>query len=774
MKYRRYILSVTLVLGLTPSILNAQSVLIDWDHTWNYLHPIAGALPRTSGTSPHPTGTTPWHAIQSEFEASYAGPSFSASAPGFEGGQGTAPFGYGTIDYFGNPIPAPGEFSSFATALPIPPTGSRYTNYFRTTFTVPDDGATYNNPVLRYILDDGGFIYLNGQLILQVNMAAGIRDAYSTLAAGTVATETELRKAELNLAAGSLTGGNSSTGLAGNATVSQQVLELPPGEHTLAVAVHSASNGSSDMLLALQLQAGDPKCTMEATVSNIVESDGGTPGNPGDDTVSFVLNVSATGEFGTSWKINAPTSAAHNAGGTYGEDVEISGLPAGEFTDGSLSLAIEDADDALCSTVVTIAAPLVIASDRRGGSDIPVYTAPDTDSSGWIINGLERSMTMNNPGGSVRRITSEVVRLATSREILFSGVLKIDDTSSGTEAADSFNAYLILDGNPDNTISLITPYDTGIADGILSGAELAPSPGSYTLDFAATIPSSARSAQIVIEAINNSDSEIFTVSDLTFFFPAGSEPKAPLGVERVGDQLVFTWASGSGLLYNLRSESTNISSDPLTWPIFGDQGALTATPPQNTLTVPMPEEQSRLFVIESYPAPPETVYGSDFENGAEEWETGSEGADGTVWELGIPTSGPSEAFSPDNCFATNLDSEYALNANVYLRSPPIVLSGAGGATLKFMHYYDIEPPEPVAPFTVYDFGKVSILDAADDSEIAVLIPTLNDFINDWELSTHAIPAEALDRTIKIEFRLTTDDVAVFAGWYIDDFEVTIP
>ena len=37
-----------------------------------------------------------------------------------------------------------------------------------------------------------------------------------------------------------------------------------------------------------------------------------------------------------------------------------------------------------------------------------------------------------------------------------------------------------------------------------------------------------------------------------------------------------------------------------------------------------------------------------------------------------------------------------------------------------------------------------------------------------------IPAEALDRTIRIEFRLTTDDVAVFAGWYIDDFEVTVP
>ena len=121
MKYRRSLLSATLVLALAPSALKAQAVLIDWDQAWNYLHPIAGALPRTSGTSPHPTGTTPWHAVQSEFEASYSGPSFSASAPGFEGGQGNAPFGYGTIDYMGNPIPSPGEFSSFGTLLPAPP-----------------------------------------------------------------------------------------------------------------------------------------------------------------------------------------------------------------------------------------------------------------------------------------------------------------------------------------------------------------------------------------------------------------------------------------------------------------------------------------------------------------------------------------------------------------------------------------------------------------------------------------------------------------------------
>ena len=774
MKYRRSLLSATLVLALAPCALKAQAVLVDWDQTWNYLHPIAGALPRTSGTSPHPAGTTPWHAVQSEFEASYSGPSFSASAPGFEGGQGNAPFGYGTIDYMGNPIPSPGEFSSFGTLLPAPPSGSRYTNYFRTTFTVPDDGTAYTSPVLRYVLDDGGFVYLNGQLILQVNMGVGIRDAYITLANGTLDTETQLREAELDLASGSLTGGNTFSGLPGNATVSRQLAELPPGEHTLAVAVHSATNDSSDMLLAIQLQAGEPKCTMETTVSNILQNDGGTPGNPGDDTISFSIKVNATGEFGTAWKVNNPTSGAHDAGGNYGDDVTISGLSVAEFTGGSLTLSLEDADDPLCATSVTITPPLAIASDLRSGSNVPVNTDPGIDSSGWVINGLERTMTMNNPGGAVRRITSELLDLGTSREILFSGVLQIDDSSSGTEDADSFNAYLILDEDPNNTISLITPHDTLVADGILTGAELAPSPGSYTLEMATTIPSAASSVQLVIEALNNSNSEIFTVRDLVFSRPEGSGPKMPLGVKRVGNNLVFSWPSGSGLLYNLRSTAANPAEDPLNWPIFGENSSIAATPPENTLTVSLPADQTRLFVIESFPAPPEAVYTTNFEAGADQWETGSDGAEGTAWELGSPTSGPFEAFSPDNCFATNLNSDYSFDADVYLRSPPIDLSGVGGATVKFMHYYDIEPPDSVAPFTVYDFGKVSIVDATDNSELAVLIPTLTDFIDDWELSTHAIPAEALDRTVKIEFRLTTDDVAVFAGWYIDDFEVTVP
>lgn len=775
MNYLASTLAAILVLIVSSSTaLQAQAILLDWDQSWDFLSPTRGALPRSSeGIAPHPVGTTAWSAPKADFDATYVGPSFAASSPGFEAGSGNSPLGYGTMTYLGTPLPAPGEFDSIGTLLIAPPSGSRYTSYFRTTFTVPDDGNDYSNPVIRYIMDDGGFIYLDGELILAVNMP-GANSTYLATASNTANTETHLREARLNLTPGSLTGGNEESALAGNTTVEKQVSGLLPGEHTIAVALHNYKNDSSDLFLALQVQAGEPRCTLTATISDLAQSDGGTPNNPVDDTVDFTVNVTASGEFGTAWKVMAPGSATHEAGGAYDTDIVISGIPIGEFASGSLNLLIEDADDPLCNAVITVTPPQVIGSNLLTGINIPVTTSSDSDATGWVVNGIERTMSMNSPGGGPWQLTSEVIDLSSSREVLFSGVLQIDDSSSGTEDGDTFLATLIIDGDLDNPVNLITPHDTILPDGILSGAELAPAPGNFILELNHLIPRSANSVQLVIEAINNSASEIFTVRDVVFSQPEGSGPRSPLLVDRVGDTLVFTWPSSTGLLYNLRSVAENFSEDPFGWPVFGDNSSIVATPPENTLTVPLPPDPTRLFVIESFPAPPVSTYFDDFENGVGQWETGSDGGKGTVWELGVPTSGPFRSFSPTNCFATNLDGNYTANTNVWLRSPPIDLTGTESATLRFAHYYDIEAPEAVAPFTVYDFGQLAILDAVDDSELALLVPALADFIADWEEISFTLPADTLNKVIRIEFRLISDDIAFLPGWYVDDVQVTVP
>jgi hypothetical protein len=149
------------------------------------------------------------------------------------------------------------------------------------------------------------------------------------------------------------------------------------------------------------------------------------------------------------------------------------------------------------------------------------------------------------------------------------------------------------------------------------------------------------------------------------------------------------------------------------------------------------------------------------------WTTGSTGADGTAWELGAPgVPGPLAANSPTNCFGTNLTASYGVDADVWLRSPPIDLTTASGATLNYFQSLDIE--------TQFDVGSVRVFDTADDSELAVVTAVVDGSVPDWTMVTKRLPEVALGKTVVIEFRFQSDELENFAGWYIDDFKVTVP
>jgi len=230
--------------------------------------------------------------------------------------------------------------------------------------------------------------------------------------------------------------------------------------------------------------------------------------------------------------------------------------------------------------------------------------------------------------------------------------------------------------------------------------------------------------------------------------------------------LTLTWNSRDGRLYNVRSE-LDLSTDPATWPIFDGHQDLAATPPENTLSFSFPADDSRYFVVEEFPAPPVSLVSDDFESGEGDWTTGSDGLGGTAWELGAPSNvGPNSANSPTNCFGTNLAAEYDFDADVWLRSPPIDLTNAAGATLNYFQYFEIEVD--------FDLGKVSVVDAGNNSELAVLVPVVDGSSAGWEEVSMPLPATALGKTVKIEFRLDSDDVENRAGWYIDDFDLTVP
>lgn len=352
--------------------LHAQttSTQVNWNHVWDFMHPM-GVLPAGSGATEPNSGATKWYAPQAEFAASYTGPTFGGprvnGVPGTtnscDSGSGPGPIGYGSMDYASvvpQTLPT-GQFTGLGTTLTTPNTGNRRTGYFRTTFTVPASGSAYINPVISYLLDDGGFVYLDGVAVLRVNVAAVATDTYTTLAAGNANTESHIRFADLSLPAGSTTGGNSlnSTVIAGNATVLQQVLELAPGVHTLAVSLRNDATSSSDLDLAMRLQSTEVLSAVNATASNVVRDFNGTPFNPTDDTVGLSLTVSPIGAVSPSgWIIIGPAgSAAEGGTGAYSTPVTVSGIPIAEFPVGGLQLVVQDAGNPAATSTVTVFAP---------------------------------------------------------------------------------------------------------------------------------------------------------------------------------------------------------------------------------------------------------------------------------------------------------------------------------------------------------------------------------------------------------------------------------
>ena len=268
------------------------------------------------------------------------------------------------------------------------------------------------------------------------------------------------------------------------------------------------------------------------------------------------------------------------------------------------------------------------------------------------------------------------------------------------------------------------------------------------------------------------EAQIEAIMDGDFGAYGVGSSKMQLDIDRVGGDLVIKWPSEFGMLYILRSSTDpEADGDPGSWEIFGGHQDLEATPDINTLTIPLPADPVRFFVIEAFPKPPLTLLAEDFEAGAPEWTVGSDGAVGTVWGIGPPTgvSGPIDANMGLACYGTNLNGDYEPGADVWLRSPAVDLSAAGGATLSFAQFRDIDDLGD-------NFASVSVLNAADDSFLAAIVTGLNGFPFVWEDESFPVPAAALGQNVKFEFRLVTDEFAAafFGGYYIDDVLLTTP
>jgi hypothetical protein len=232
----------------------------------------------------------------------------------------------------------------------------------------------------------------------------------------------------------------------------------------------------------------------------------------------------------------------------------------------------------------------------------------------------------------------------------------------------------------------------------------------------------------------------------------------------------FEWVSQDGKLYRLKS-SADLAADFATWDLVVED--LPATAPDGSTSIPKPGDPTLFYRVEEYPIPPVTVFSDNFDGIDKGWTSGVDAAGDptTEWELGNPaggaTTGPTAANSPNNCYGTNIAADYGLDTDIWLRTPSIDLTAHTEGTLQFKQFRDIE-----AGFL--DLGSIRILAADDLAVLAVLEAKVEGTSTDWEDYSKALPAEAFDEAIIIEFRFESDEEVNQAGWYIDDVVVTVP
>jgi uncharacterized membrane protein/predicted GH43/DUF377 family glycosyl hydrolase len=173
--------------------------------------------------------------------------------------------------------------------------------------------------------------------------------------------------------------------------------------------------------------------------------------------------------------------------------------------------------------------------------------------------------------------------------------------------------------------------------------------------------------------------------------------------------------------------------------------------------------------------PAELPWFDDMESGNTGWQPGTSGS--TVWELGDPSGfGPGMAYSPSNCWGTNIAANYGDGSDVSLVSPPLDITNVSNLELTFQMW----------------FGSESIADAAwveassDGTTWFVINPLKGPAyastiwgmgytgpIGGWHEAMFDLSSYA-GGMLWLRFRFMTDGSVTDAGWYVDDVQVSQP
>ncbi|MGM9921482.1 MAG: S8 family serine peptidase [Bhargavaea sp.] len=153
-----------------------------------------------------------------------------------------------------------------------------------------------------------------------------------------------------------------------------------------------------------------------------------------------------------------------------------------------------------------------------------------------------------------------------------------------------------------------------------------------------------------------------------------------------------------------------------------------------------------------------TGYSTDFEADATGWVSfGEENS----WEQGVPTSGPGNAASGENVYATNLAGQYANRMNATLVMPPVDLP-EGNSYLQFKHWHNFE--QSTSTGRAWDYGHVVISTDYENWTQLHMVQGQSDGWTDVEVDL----SEYAGQRVYIGFNAYSDGSVTRDGWYLDD------
>ncbi len=128
------------------------------------------------------------------------------------------------------------------------------------------------------------------------------------------------------------------------------------------------------------------------------------------------------------------------------------------------------------------------------------------------------------------------------------------------------------------------------------------------------------------------------------------------------------------------------------------------------------------------------------------------------WEFGVPETGPANAYTGINVYATDLNGNYDDNWTLCLTTPPIDCTGLSDATIQFAQWVQIEPN--------YDHARVRVRN--DGTTWHTVVDTVTS-TGQWAFIEADI-AQYVDNqpSVEIRFDLRADGSVNYSGFYIDD------